>query len=157
MSILPVTVTVTVAEMSVARRYVSSIGTLSRSFHTAINNAGQIVGRVNMSSTSNDWHGTIWNGASLTGNRTLGTNHDDANAINDAGQVAGSNAYHATIWNGATATTLGSGTVLAINNNGKAAGAAMYSGGIEPASRRNKISTVRTQQSKATCYANSTV
>jgi hypothetical protein len=40
---------VTVAEMSVARGYVSSIGTLLRTFHTAINNAGQIVGRVNMS------------------------------------------------------------------------------------------------------------
>ncbi|MDO9101219.1 MAG: hypothetical protein Q7J20_03235 [Candidatus Nitrotoga sp.] len=65
--------------------------TLPRTFHTAINNADQIVGRVNMSSTSNDWYGTIWNGT--------------------------------------TAPTLESGTVLAINNNGKAAGAAMYSGG----------------------------
>ena len=100
---------------------------------TAINNAGQIVGHVNMSSTSNDWYGTVWNGASLTGNRILGTNHDDAYAINDAGQVAGSNAYHATIWNGTTATVLGNGTVLAINNNGQAAGAAMYSGGFEHA------------------------
>jgi probable HAF family extracellular repeat protein len=89
-----------------------------------INNAGQVVGGANISSTDNDWHAIVWNSA---GPQDLGPGN--AFAINTAGQVAGTNgSQRATIWNGTTPTTIGSGPdqTGAINSSGQVAGSSGY-------------------------------
>lgn len=87
----------------------------------AVNNVGQVAGGVNISTTGNDWHASLWNGATAT---DLGSGF--AYAINDAGQVAGSSGNQAILWNGTSATDLGYGAALAINSSGQVAGASGY-------------------------------
>ncbi|MBK9021917.1 MAG: hypothetical protein IPL72_18805 [Sulfuritalea sp.] len=70
-----------------------------------IDNGGQVVGGVNVSTTGNDWHAVVWSGSTT---RDLGPGM--AFAINKSGQVAGTNErQQAVIWNGGTVTQLGSG------------------------------------------------
>jgi probable HAF family extracellular repeat protein len=99
------------------------------SYPTGVNNAGQVVGRTLIGTST---IATIWNGTSPTGlGLLLGGTASGANGINNSGQVVGTSntaatSTQATIWNGITPTALqplGSfALALGINSSGQMAG-----------------------------------
>ncbi|WKB56013.1 hypothetical protein [Eleftheria terrae] len=116
---------------------VTFLGKLSRTVESAaagINNAGQVVG----TSWGEDLnrYATLWNGMTPT---ALSQSDSGADAINDAGQVAGFEGPYATVWNGSTSTRLqslnlrGASSALDINDAGQVVGYSWSGAVIRPA------------------------
>ena len=109
----------------------TDLGALGGDFSvaSAINNAGQVVGRSSTATGSPFFpiHATLWDGSTTTDLGTLGGWDSRATAINNAGQVAGNIGSRATLWNGTTMTDLGALGGLesyadAINDTGQVVG-----------------------------------
>ena len=93
---------------------------------TGINDEGQVIGITGVNTGLSPYipYAVTWkNNENAT---FLGPAYSTANAINNAGQIAGqiftAPSTSAVIWNGTTQTTLGGGGANAINNAGQAAG-----------------------------------
>jgi len=114
---------------------IALLGTLSgdnSSLGIGINDHDQVVG-ISLVSGNGAYHGFIWQNGEMTNLGTLGGQHVEPFAINNAGQVTGkadnyAGVYHAFLWQNGSMTDLGtlpggtSSTAASINQSGEVVG-----------------------------------
>ena len=113
----------------------TDLGTLGGSlgYPNAMNNAGQVVGTMNLAGDTTH-HGFLWSQGRLSDLGTFGGDQSTAWSINDGGDVAGnadvpgSQSHHAVLWKDGSKTDLGllpgqpCSTAYAVNNHDQVVG-----------------------------------